>query len=115
MLAKSLAIAYRVVAMDVEAIKAEMSVLGVSMKELAAEATVNYSMLSQIINGKRPLTNSMEERLTRAIERMQNKGIAFELPPEAEKRLKELAAANGLSPSEAAQKPLERVLNLGDL
>lgn len=101
--------------MNAEEIKAEMTALCLTAKELAQEAQTNYSMLTQVLNGKRPLTASMSKRLAAALGRKANKGLVFSLPEETESKLVALARERGITPSQAAERLLERVLNISEL
>lgn len=108
-------IAYNQPAMNADDIKREMTALGLTAKELAEEAQTNYSMLTQVLNGKRTLTDNMSKRLMAALERKSHKGLVFSLPEETERKLVALAKEKGITPSKAAELLLERVLNISDL
>lgn len=99
-------------AMTAEDIKDRLTRLDMTVKELASEAQTSYTTLSMILNGKRPLTPRMEQRLEAALERCTLKGLQFSLAPETSDKLKALAKAKGITAQEAAEELLSLLLNL---
>ncbi len=97
-----------------EHIRQGMTEAGLTAKELAEEAQTSYTTLTMILNGKRPLTPRMAKRLDAALMRRRQKGLVFTLPAATERKLCELARKKGITPSEAAEMLLERLLNISD-
>lgn len=111
-LAKQFAIAYNARTMTADDIKQRLTRQGMTVKELAKEAQTSYTTLSMVLNGHRPLTPRMEQRLVAALERRNQSGLQFSLSPETSAKLQDLADAKGITPAEAAEQLLSILLNL---
>lgn len=106
------AIAYNALAMTADEIKQRLARQGMTVKELAKEAQTSYTTLSMVLNGHRPLTPRMEQRLAAALERSTQNGLQFSLSPETAAKLQALADAKGITPQAAAEELLSILLNL---
>jgi transcriptional regulator with XRE-family HTH domain len=104
--------AYNALAMTAEEIKERLARRGMTVKELAVEAQTSYTTLSMVLNGHRPLTTRMEQRLLAALERSTQSGLQFTLTPETAAKLQALADAKGITAQEAAEELLSILLNL---
>lgn len=93
-------------------IRDRLTRINMTVKELAREAQTSYTTLSMVLNGRRPLTPRMEQRLVAAMDRCNQNGVQFSLSPETAEKLKALADAKGVTPQEAAEELLSILLNL---